>query len=204
MKWIIYLSTLFLVACESPVIFEEPQPGYLCTGDSSILKIREKVIYQERAYFFVDDVDGSGLDSLMHKEEVMTEGGIETLYFLEGEPVPLENVLLTDDVFLGTLLVRDTLFSISDRQKVRYYRGHLVLNEQRSDLRWDVALVSQEINGDLRLSVAKEPEEVMEIERITPVKKQLATDGSDQLVLNPSRGEFRQLVRKELLFEECA
>lgn len=219
MKWIITLALLLLISCESPVVFQEPQPkgvadeesfrvvyqgDYLCTGDSSILKIREKEIYLERALFFVDDVDGSGFDSLLRKEEVMTEDGPAMQYFLKDEPIPLENVLLTDEVFLGTLLIRDTLFSIGTEQRLRYYRGHLVLNNYRDDDRWEVALVSQEVNGDLRLSTAKMPEDLDAIEQITPVLKQLTSQGDEQLVLNPEKGEFRELIRKKLLFEECA
>lgn len=220
MKAITCFFFLLLFACEPPVIFREPQPAgiedettfrtvyqgdYLCTGDSSVLKIREKDIYLERALFFVDDVDGVGFDSLLRQEEVMTDDeGPQLRYFLEGEPVPLENVLLTDEVFVGTLLIRDTLFSIGQDQRLRYYRGHLVLNHYRDDLNWEVALLSQEINGDLRLSMAKLPEDLAKIEQITPVKKQLTGNGDEQLLLNPSRGEFRQLMQNHVLFEECA
>lgn len=219
MKHLCYLLLLIVFGCESPIKFEEPQPSdspnlsvfpdaylgnYLCTQDSSVLTVSEQHIYEEIALLIIDEVDGHGADSLLTIKEELTPNGIEKSYFLEGEPLPLEGVIYDGAILVARLIHRDTLFSIGQDQVLRSLRGHLVLNFLRDDEDWDVVLLSQEINGDVQLSMTKYPDDLEALKTITPVTETMTENGEEQLILAPSNKAFRELVKKRMIFEECA
>ncbi|MEM7575320.1 MAG: hypothetical protein AAF433_20600 [Bacteroidota bacterium] len=218
LKYFLLIPLAILAACDSPVVFEEPQPQgaasedsfrpayqgtYLCTGDSSILVVTEQHIYQESAHFIVDERDGHGPDSLLYQRELMGEHGLETRYFLQGHSLPLENTFVSEEMLVGTLLVRDTLFTIGPRQQVRYFRGHQLLNYQSDDGNWEVLALAQENNRDLRLFRTKLPEDIDALEAITPVQQRLTEEGEEQYLLRPSKQAFRKLLKSDLIFQEC-
>ena len=209
---------LLLIACESPVVFEEPQPkgvesensfrlayqgSYLCSEDSSILVVAEQHIYQEWAHFIVDERDGHGPDSLLYQDEIMGENGLETRFFLQGHNLPLEDAFVSEEMLVGTLITRDTLFSIGPRQQVRYFRGHQLLNYLRDDGDWEVMVLAQESNRDIRLFQTKLPEDLEALEAITPVERRLTKEGDEQYILRPSKQAFRKLMKSDLIFQEC-
>lgn len=218
LKFFLLFPLAILAACNSPVVFEEPQPqgvasedsfrqayqgSYLCSEDSSLLVIREQDIYQEWAHFIVDERDGQGPDSLLYQRELMGEDGLETSYFLQGHPLPLEKAFVSEEMLVGTLLIRDTLFTIGPRQQVRYFRGHQLLNYQNEDGNWEVMVLAQENNRDLRLFQTKLPEELEALEAITPVQQRLTEEGDEQYLLRPSKRAFRKLLKSDLIFQEC-
>jgi len=215
----IFLLLCFL-SCESSVIFEEPQPSqvvdelqirpiyqgdYLCTSDSSLLKIRDRHIYVENGFSLFDTIDGIGLDTLIREIDIPMDTDVQKVYVLEGEPLPLENVTMNEEVFVGRLIHRDTIFSIEARDhRLRYFRGYLVLNYRRHLGNWEVFLLGLETNGDLRLFAANTPEDLDAVSIITPVKEQFNfLNNEEQYLLRPTKEEFRKLVNKKLVFNEC-
>lgn len=220
------LSRIFLVClicslfyqCEQAAIFREAQPqggedqvnfpfyyqgNYLCTEDSTVLKIRDKHIYEEVAITFVDSLDGQGIDAMLIRETLNVGEAEQTLFYLPNEPLPLEQVLITDTYFVGRLIHRDTLFTIGTEEIVRQFKGHLLLNFERDDGNFEVVLLSRELNGDVNMSLSKMPADLEALQAITPTEITKTNYGEDQIVLQPSRRELHKIINKRMLFEQC-
>jgi len=212
---------LGLLACDSPVIFEHPQPAgsppeasfrsayqgsYLCTADSTVMVIGEDLIYSEYSYILHHQWgDSTEAAPQIRRETTVGEFGPEVRYFLRGESLPLEQVIDREGIFVGRVIHRDTLFQIADDQVLTYFRGYQLLNYLHADGFWEVCLLQQLPSGDVELRITKAPEDMQQLQAITPVSIRPAPNNprKEQIILSPSRSEFRKLLRKGDIFEDC-
>ena len=206
-----YIAILALAfSCTPPLVFTSAQPRgvktqdafqlhyqgtYFCTGDSSIVRVEENTIYKEKTFAFVTSL--AELDAM------------ENVYFEEGKiyqddrEMPFEVLYLDEQTLAGTYTHRDTLFRIGPKQVLKFYKGHHLLNTQISPEHWQLWLLSKDQLGNLTLSKTKLPDDMSQLEAITPVKD-LAKDGDrPQFEISPTKAAFKRLLHTRLIFEEC-
>ncbi|MEO1263320.1 MAG: hypothetical protein AAFZ15_31210 [Bacteroidota bacterium] len=205
---LIVLATLFTSCGEPPIVFQDTQPQdldarayfepiyrgiFLCESDSALVHVNAKTVHKEKNFKFSTTV--SELDSIAEAELVGEE--IYVKGFKQPIPVKIEG----DSVF-GDVLLRDTLFNLGKDHVLKYFRGHHILNRKLSKDKWEVLILSIDYDLDLRLSEAVMPEDLGKLERVTPVKD-ISTEERDQLLLAPTVTQFREILRQQLVFQEC-
>lgn len=203
------LFAFTLTTCTPPLVFTHSQPKgvkalssfqlhyqgtYFCTGDSSLVKVEENCIYKEKSYTFVTSL--AALDSM---ENVYFEEG---KVFMDDQEMPFEILYLDDQTLAGNYIYRDTLFNIGDKQLLKYFRGHHILNMQINEAHWNVWLLSKDQFGNLALSKTVLPERMGRLEAITPVTN-IATSERPQYEISPTKAAFSKLLQTRLIFEEC-
>jgi hypothetical protein len=206
---ILPLLLLGLFNCEPPVVFTEAQPDvvppsprfqkayqgvYFCTGDSATVRIDEKTIIKERNIQFESTV-----------EEIKQTKGIylngEFLYIEELDlPVPVE--YLDNGAVTGVIFLADTVFQIGPNQVLKYYKGHHILNRKRENNHWETSILSEDEQGSLTLWTTKLPEDLEQLEAITPVED-ISTSEHTRYLITPNLAEFRKLLESKLIFETC-
>ena len=200
---------LLAIGCgEPPVVFQETQPKdlnarayfepiyrgiFLCESDSAFVHVHAKTIHKEKNFKF--STTRAEIDSIQHAELV------DDKIWVDGykEPIP---VRVEGDSVFGDVVLKDTLFNLGKDQVLKYFRGHHILNKKISGEKWEVLILSIDYDLDLRLSEAVMPDDLGKLEKITPVKD-ISTEEKDQILLAPTVTEFREILRKQLIFQEC-
>ncbi len=203
------LLVLLQFSCtEPPVVFMGPQPEginpgqfidmiyrgtFLCESDSALVHVKGRMIYKEKAYSFsispqeIQEADGV---DLIGDQMVVPDWP---------EPIP---VTVTDSMVYGNVVLRDTLFDMGPGEILKYHKGHLVLNKKITDEKWEVMILSLDLDLNLRLSVAEMPDDLKQLKKITPVKD-ISTEDQEQILLSPTYLQFDEILRQRLIFEEC-
>ncbi|MEZ4934025.1 MAG: hypothetical protein R2788_18110 [Saprospiraceae bacterium] len=203
------LFTSLIIRCgEPPVVFEESQPKDLapkaffepiyrgvfqCESDSSLVHVTAKTIYKEKAYKFKASL--AEIDSMEVAELVDSQLWVKGFE----EPIP---IMIEGDSASGEIMLRDTLFNISENHILKHFRGHHILNKKLAANKWEVLILSIDYDLDLRLSEAVMPEDLEALKKITPVKD-ISTEEKDQILLSPTPSEFREILKRNLVFQEC-
>ncbi|NAY91364.1 hypothetical protein GTQ34_05475 [Muricauda sp. JGD-17] len=209
--WIFLLlfSLMFLGSCQPPVIFGEPQPA----DTRSLQKIPE--IYQgtywcntDSASLFVDEWAFIKRKEILIKltENEVTESQelqlVNGKLFVHGwgQSFPIEQ---NGDTIRSSIVMRDTLFAIGTHQVLKPFKGHLVLNKKLDEDAWAVLVVSALTPDVLTISKAELPEDLSQLQGITPVST-LAKDKDreTQIFITPTKAQFELLMDKKLLFQE--
>lgn len=206
---ILLLFINLTIRCEEPpVVFKETQPKDLapkaffdpiyrgifqCESDSSFVFVKARTIYKEKAYGFKTSL--AEIDSM---EEAALINGELWLKDFKG-PIPVE---IVGDTASGEIIFRDTLFDMSENQILKYFRGHHILNKKLDTDKWEVLILSIDYDLDLRLSEAIMPEDLEALKKTTPVKD-ISTEEKDQILLSPTTAEFREILKQNLVFQEC-
>ncbi len=193
----------FVYACESPLYFEEPQPvnsknkrkfkrnvqgSYLSLSDSSILVINNTEIIQ---YW--------NIITSIHKDQIDSTEGIHfengQLTFKESKLFTLLNE--TQDSLHIQLKLDKTLFKISEKQLLRYFKGQHFLNEKATDGLWEVKILNLDQKGQLFIQKAfggiKNIEEIKESTEVFEIK----SDSNKLLryAIKPNRKELKELLK---------
>ncbi len=204
MKKMLYIVfALTLVACESTVIFLEPQPEgkkdlrsfparyrgiYMETGDSSIFKIMENRILERHEASIAESVD-----------LVLEEGDVE----LTDDSILVRDLELSfpaeyrNDSVFARLLVYDTVFDISRGEILRKMGRNYFLNMPGDSL-WRVIKLSFKGSAAVyRCDIDHETE--MEIfTRHCNVDIETDKEGNPRkYYLSPTRKELKKLLRLE-------
>ncbi len=205
---LLLLGLTFFYSCVPAVVFEEPQPQgaethssfpmmyrgtFLCSSDSAIVWITDKLVYKEKTYSVT-----------MTQVEVNETEGVELIgdqLYIESINDPVKVVTQGDSVFANVTL-RDTLFHLGKDQVLTQFRGHQLLNRQLKSGDWEVMILSINYDFDLILSKAVEPEDLEQLESITPVED-LSRGDTVQYRISPSVYEFNQILEEQLIFEPC-
>lgn len=202
------LALLASACSEPPVVFEEPQPKdlepkayfepvyrgvFLCESDSALVYVKAKTIHKEKKYSFTTD-----------PVEIDSTPGVELignqLWLKEFEdPIPVN---VDGDSITGEMVLKDTLFNLGEDQMLKYFRGHHILNKKIEKNKWEVLILSTDYGLNLRLFEAVMPEDLEKLEKITPVKD-ISTEEKEQILLAPTVAEFREILRQQLIFQEC-
>lgn len=209
LAYLFLLSFFFIIACEPPIVFTEPQPKkvkaetafseeyqgvYFCESDTSLVKVTEKGIYKEKDFYFTTTPeDISEMDDMYLENDEL----IINWYFK-----PLKITYLDDEHLSGVLTIRDTLFWISNNHVLKYYKGHQILNYNLGNRKWDIYVFSQDDYGNVSYMRTKLPENLEELEKITPVTN-LSDKDKTQYQVSPTKMEFKKLLETQIIFEEC-
>lgn len=185
---------LFAISCEPPVTFSEPQPTgkpdlesfpvrlrgiYLSSDSSYEMTINEKVIVRNESY--ADTMFQSRLDSIY----------ILNSDTLVNKPTGLKfPVSISGDSIFCRLSIRDTLFSLSDENLVRKWKGYCFINMCREDAGWEVKKISLQ-RGMLDLSSVGRAEDIGMLNELSENPSDTIPPGGYKI----SRKEFRQFIR---------
>lgn len=192
--------------CEPPVVFSEPQPKgieglklipehfqgtYWCDNDSVSMRIDNNLIYKSKMF----DVTLTQQE-INDIEDVRLENG---RLFLKDANESFPTIEKNGTIY-STIHLRDTLFSNQMSEHVlKYFKGHLVLNNQINDTLWDVKIISLKPEGSLSISKVNYPDNLKELETVTTVTI-LENRDREQILVSPTKAEFDQILDKELIF----
>ena len=207
----ITLASFFLWnSCEPPVVFKEAQPQgvksqssfdeqyqgtYFCESDSSWVKVEPTTIYKEKTFFFV-----SSRSEMEENEYIELNGNVAYIEYFD-KYVTLEK--FDGDLMSGKVTLRDTFFEIGEKGILKNYKGNEIMNTQFEDGHWQVEILKLDRYGNLSFLRSKEPEDIEALEEITPINTLVHPDGGTQYEITPSKAEFKQILKNELVFEEC-
>ena len=196
-------------SCQSPLVFAEPQPKgepelsripieyqgvYWCKLDSITLIIDDKMISRQKK-----------LESKLSIEEIESNPNLSfqtgTLHSKDlNQSFPAKRI---GETIVSQITLKDTLFSRTTGQVLKFYKGHLILNTPVDDEAWEVTIISRKQKDILSVNKANLPENLKELEQITTVTE-LKTDENENVVqvkINPTKVEFDKLLNKELVFD---
>lgn len=197
-----------IVSCEPTVVFKTPQPKgiteitsfspqfrgtFFCESDSSLVVIDKNIIYKTHWYDFSIPEDRIHSDSNVIKtgESLFVKDlGDCTIYKIQN-----------DSVFASVRLA-DTLFVLSEENILKSYKGHQVMNLKLKDGDYEVIILSLDEDTNLELKMANLPGEVTDLEKITSVKD-VSYEDVEQYQINPTRLEFDEILKQEIVFETC-
>ena len=194
------LAALF-GACQPSVVFRDAQPKnveqrssfdphhqgvFYCSSDSTWVFLTSTSLYKEKLFSL-------SLDKSDPEEDISAIRALGHHATIDYED---------DSTMLYTVTLRDTLFSIDTEQVLKYFRGHYILNRKLSEGNWEVKTLLMDSSGNLSLSETKLPQDISELEEVTPVED-ISTDRQEQLRIDPTRIAFKRLLRTRLIFEEC-
>lgn len=199
---LISLFFLFLISCTPEVKFEKPQPlgkrnlkefpkkyrgKYINLIDSSILIINSKIIIREWRQFttILKDSLFAELDTIFEKDTVikLSENWLINVKF-NGDSAKIKSKR------------EHVVFSITDKNKLRKYKGYLFLNNYLYENAWDVEVLKKN-NGSLmfeKLVYASEIDSLIEIVNVEMLTDTL-TDEVREYLLKPKRRELRQILK---------
>ncbi len=204
---LIVLFLGILNACQPPVVFGEPQPAdtktlseipreyqgiYWCEVDSASLFVDDKAFIKRKE--FLMKMTTAEIDSSSDLE--LRNGRLFVKDWETDFPAEVKG-----DTIISKLVTRDTIFSIRDEQVLKPYKGHLILNTKLDENAWAVLVASHKSAGLLSLSRAEVPENLMQLDSITPVK--IVSKNSDrgtQIYITPTADQFGRILDKGLLF----
>jgi len=195
-------------SCQPPVVFGEPQP----VGVKSLSLITEnyKGIYWckvDSASLFVDDrafIKRKEFLIKLTKAEIDSSDDLELqngrLYVDDwGSSFSIEE---KGDTIVSKVIMRDTIFSVGEEQILKPFKGHLILNTKLDENAWAVLVASQKGVGILSMARAEIPENLSQLDSITPVK--LLSERDDrgtQIYITPTAEQFARILDRGLLFD---
>jgi len=211
-KYIFLIAILLLFSCKevareplgNEFYFSHPQPvndsellkfpigfrGLFMNADSLYLEINESTVLQKYINRF--RIHSRELDSI--KSEFKINGNVfvsrmnNEIYYRKdiGDSIQFSNTQI------------DTFFFFSDVQKAKRISGHLILNEKDS-IYWRIKILNIEKNV-LKLKYIYSDEDLKKIDSMTKIKSQKIDSSS--YILNPTRREFKKILRLKNLGEE--
>lgn len=213
MKQLLLVFLIFLLngfSCnQAPVVFDQPQPNnlpakpyfepiyrgtFLCESDSAMVHVHAKTVFKEKAFAFK-----LSLEEIAEDSSILYSNG-ELFINSRNEPVSAK---LDGDTVRAEIILRDTLFEIGAHQILKHFRGHHILNKKVENNRWEVEVLSLVGDLDLRYAKAEMPEDLEQLEKITPVKRKNTDTRKEQLIISPTVIEFNEIMQQELIFREC-
>ncbi len=199
---------LLIASCEPAVVFKTPQPKgiseitsfspqfrgtFFCESDSSLVVIDKNIIYKTHWYDFSVTEDRIESDpNLMKSGELLLVKDLGDCTI---------NKIQNDTVF-ASIRLSDTLFLLSDENILKSYKGHQVMNLKLKDGDYEVIILSLDEDTNLELKMANLPGEVSDLEKITTVKD-VSYEDVEQYQINPTRLEFDEILKQEIVFETC-
>ena len=205
----LFVSIIMVISsCEPAVVFKTPQPKgiieitsfspefrgtFFCESDSSLVVIDKNIIY--KTHWFDFSIPENQIES---DPNVIKSG--ESLFVKDlGKCVIYKT---QNDTVYASINLADTLFVLSEENILKSYKGHQVMNIKLKDGDYEVVILSLDEDTNLELKMATLPEEVEQLEKITPVKD-VSYDDVEQYQINPTRLEFDEILKQEIVFETC-
>lgn len=206
---LIVLNIIIINACQPPVVFSEPQPAgkkqlvtiprqyqgiYWCETDSVTLIINKNTIYKKVEF----ETTLSKSDVNSNSDLFFENGRLFSKEMNQSFPAQLKN-----DSIVSQLVLKDTLFNISEKQIAKQFKGHLIINKQLEDRSWEVKVVSLKQKHILTIAKAEIPENFQLLESITDVEEITYKENNEikQIKISPTKDEFNQILKQNLLFD---
>lgn len=205
-NYFLFAAVMLLCSCKETrltnnVYFEEAQP----INDPELTKIPSKFIGE---YFYNDSVSlNINEDNILylsqykvrfHKSEI--DSLKDDLVYRDGKFIDKKTNVVLEDKRVGDsiefiLKDRDTIFKISNNQKVKSVKGKLILSTKDS-LYWQIKMLTldkntitiQELSADADIEV---------LDSITKIKATTIADSN--YIVKPSRREFIKILKLKKL-----
>ena len=203
-----FLGLLIWSCNEPPIVFTEPQPTalspspyispiyrgtFLCESDSSIVHVQARTIFKEKNYAIATTkTELEKVDGVKLKDGFIEINGWQKVEIKE----------VRGDSIFSDFLLRDTLFDLSPNQIIKSFRGHHIISKKLRAKDWEVIILSLDYDLNLRLSKTILPEDLEQLESITPVEN-ISTESKTQYRISPTVMEFDEILKQKLIFEEC-
>jgi hypothetical protein len=201
-KWIFALILLTLFGCEYPVQFEEPQP--LNTSDEASFKTSYQGLYlnmEDRCFLSVTE------NSIIKKPYIIyaipkVEADVSTIFVFREDTLFnaydsnewLPAKLLNDTIY-ASWNDTDTVFSISDNNILRYYKGRYFLNYMERENDWKL-IVLHKIRKNLSLYSFTLPDSLESLEKIMPLEMIKDNKGKvRKIILKPDKKQIKALLK---------
>lgn len=204
-RLLVFTSFIGFVSCEMDVMFHEALPPkvelinaipetfqgvYLCESDSSLIYANENVIYRESYFTFITSVH-----RVRETENCsIVAGGL----YLPGrkECVPFEYI--DENTIIAKVYSIDTLFSFSNQEAMKLYKGALFVNYENAKNEW-VSFMISPIEGDkLKWEIIDVPSKIKNIKAIThEYKEKRYKDDHMQYILKPTLVEFERILERK-------
>ena len=85
---------------------------------------------------------------------------------------------------------------------LKSFKGHQIMSTEFPSGHWQVEILTLDKQGNLSYKRSKEPEDLKALEAVTNITL-IGNEGMTQYQLSPTRKEFKELLKTELVFEEC-
>ncbi len=197
-----------LISCQPPVVFGESQPAnvqplskipreyqgiYWCKIDSALLFIDDRTFIKRKEFLIK-----------------LTKAEIDSSYDLElqngrlyvndwGSSFPTKE---KGDTIISKVIMLDTIFSIGKEQILKPFKGHLIMNTKLDERAWVVLVVTHKGEGLLSLARAEIPENLVQLDSITPVRiLSEPQEERTQIYITPTAEQFGRILDRGLLFD---
>lgn len=198
---------VFFIGCQPPVLFGEPQPGdaislssippeyqgiYWCSVDSTTLYIDQSTFIKQRELL----INLSREDIASNPDLELREGRLFVHEFDLSSPVEEKA-----DTIVSKIVLSDTIFVLSKDQVLKPFKGHLVLNTRLDENAWAVLVATLSKGQTLALSRAEIPENIAQLDSITPVSTLSKNeDRQTRILITPTPDQFKKILDRGLLF----
>lgn len=203
---IIFAVGLFF-SCQPPVVFGEPQPVgaeplseipldyqgvYWCRVDSASLLVDDAAFIKRKE--FLIKLTKAEIDSSNDLE--LRNGRLFVKDWETDFPADVKG-----DTIISKAVMRDTIFSMGHGHILKPYKGHLILNSKLDENFWAVLVASHKGAGLLSLSRAEIPDNLEQLDSITPIK--IVSENKErgtQIYITPTAEQFGRILDGGLLF----
>ena len=198
----IVVLALFLMGCEPGLVYENAVPpgldnltdipelyrgSFVCSSDSTHVYVTDKAIIEEYYHQFV-----TSIDKIDESDNCVIVG--RGIHFKDQQVcVPFEYISYR--LVTGKIYKVDTLFSISDKQVLRSYKGHLFFNYQMPQGNWVATMLTPTDDAGFHLRLLDMNEDVSKINAVSAqVETRELKDEKIQYIINPTLVEFDQIM----------
>ena len=205
---LIVLFLGILISCQPPVVFGEPQPAntkplsiipseyhgiYWCKVDSASLFVDSQTFIKRKE--FLIKMTRSEIDSNNNLE--LRNGRLFVKDWETDFPADEKG-----DTIISKVIMRDTIFSIGEQQILKPFKGHLIMNIKLDERVWAVLVASHKGGGLLSLARAEIPENLVQLDSITPVRiLSEPQEERTQIYITPTAEQFGRIIVRGLLFD---
>ena len=196
------LLLILIHGCEPGLVYEQAVPpgienlpeiptiyqgSFVCSSDSTHVYVTDKAIIEEYYHKFV-----TSIDKINESDNCVIVG--RGIHFKDQEVcVPFEYI--SDRLVTGQIYKVDTLFSISEKQVLRSYKGHLFFNYQLPQGTWVATMLTPTDDAGFSLRLLDMEEDVSKIKTVTTdIKTKELKDDQVQYILNPTIVEFDKIM----------
>ena len=204
-----FLLIFSVFSCESPIGFTSPQPAnaadleiipevfqgiYLCDSDSALIKVNDKLIYSE-----LTQIAFTPTEYIQEREDCEI---IEDSLYMNGKEMCVK-VEYTKNGFIAAVNIqRDTIFALSQYQRARWHKGHLVLSNLVTDDLWSIAILELDEHRGVTYRAITDDSDLNKIHAITEMTPIITKEGPDFKV-QPKEVELDQLFEDYEIFVDC-
>jgi hypothetical protein len=202
-KTFVFILLIFLIGCGPYIYFKSPQPDrkknlknfpksligtYISLNDSSLLIIDAKKIVKKRfenMFMPIDSFKAETGDTL-----------IKDTSFIFTDNWHIKMKVMGDSIYVNSSREED-IFTISDEQLLRKFKGYYFLNFKDTNDLWRVELIKK-TKDTLEFGSILTKEDLEQIKGITSVESYIDSSESGKTTkyyLNPARSEVRKILK---------